>query len=81
MSGNSQINIRRTTGVMESEFNKKSRIRRFVRAYYNEGKVKLLDKKHSSGVLSSMIGCNALIDIKPGTEKLEIGDTVDIILI
>ena len=81
MSGNSEMNIRRTTGIMESEFNKKSRIRRFVRAYYNEGKVKLLDKNHSSGILSSMIGCNALIDIKPGTEKLEIGNTVDIILI
>ncbi|HCW53750.1 MAG TPA: molybdopterin molybdenumtransferase MoeA [Clostridium sp.] len=81
MSGNSKMNIRRTIGIMESEFNKKSKKRRFIRAYYNNGKVKLLDKKHSSGVLSSMIGCNALIDIKPGTEKLEIGNIVDIILI
>ncbi|MDI9208406.1 hypothetical protein MT361_07585 [Clostridium butyricum] len=28
-----------------------------------------------------MIGCNALIDIKQGTEKLKIGDKVNVILI
>lgn len=81
MSGNSEMNITRTAGIMESDFNKKSKVRRFIRAYYSDGKVKLLDGKHSSGVLSSMIGCNALIDIKAGTEKLEAGNNVDIVLI
>lgn len=81
MSGNSEMNIIRTTAVMESDFNKKSKVRRFIRAYHHNGKVKLLDGKHSSGVLSSMIGCNALIDIKAGTEKLEAGKEVDIVLI
>ena len=81
MSGNVEMNIIKTTGIMESNFNKKSKVRRFIRAYYNNGKVKLLDGKHSSGVLSSMIGCNALIDIKAGTEKLETGNNVNIILI
>lgn len=81
MSGNSEINIIKTTAVMESDFNKKSKVRRFIRAYHHNGKVKLLDGKHSSGVLSSMIGCNALIDIKAGTEKLEAGKEVDIVLI
>ena len=32
-------------------------------------------------MMSSMLGCNCLIDIKPGTKQLLKGDEVDIILI
>ena len=81
ISGNSKIKTKNITGIMYDDFNKSSKIRRFIRAFYEDGKVKLNNGSHSSGVLSSMIGCNALIDIKAGTEKLSIGDEVDIILI
>ena len=81
ISGNSKIKTKNITGIMYDDFNKSSKIRRFIRAFYEDGKVKLNNGSHSSGVLSSMIGCNALIDIKAGTEKLSIGDEVNIILI
>ena len=81
ISGNSKIKTKNITGIMYDGFNKSSKIRRFIRAFYEDGKVKLNNGSHSSGVLSSMIGCNALIDIKAGTEKLSIGDEVNIILI
>lgn len=81
ISGNSQLMTKNITAEMDSDFNKFSKVRRFIRARYENGKVKLNNEKHSSGILSSMIGCNALIDIKAGTEKLSIGDKVNIILI
>lgn len=81
ISGNSGVNTKKTIGVMNSNFNKSSKVRRFIRGYYENGIVELKDSKHSSGVLSSMVGCNALIDIKQGTEKLSIGDKVNVILI
>lgn len=70
----------RTKGVMDAEFRKASHGRRFIRAIYRDGRVGLPDGLHSSGVLASMKGCNCLVDIKPGTPSLEIGDEVDVVL-
>lgn len=61
---------------MADSFLKASHGRRFVRACYENGMVSLPKGLHSSGVLSSMKGCNCLIDIAPGTEKLAAGDVV-----
>lgn len=81
LSGNSNINIKRVKAIMETSFNKSSKVRRFIRGSYENGKVKLLNNKHSSGMLWSMIGCNALIDIKAGSEKLSVNEEVNIILL
>ena len=55
--------------ILESSFSKKSGQNRFVRAftYYKEGMyyTKLPDK-HSSGVISSLVGTNSLILVKAG---------------
>lgn len=72
----------RLTGKMEDEFLKESKGRRFIRAYYENGKVFLPRKGlHSSGVLSSMAGCNCVIDITPGTTQLLKGDEVTVVLL
>lgn len=63
-------------GILEHDFGKPSRVRRFVRARYEGGKVYLPEGLHSSGVLSSMIGCNCLIDIPNGSEDVHKGDEV-----
>lgn len=81
MSGDKSIRTKRTEAVLETDFNKKSNVRRFIRAFYNDSSVKLTNNKHASGILSSMKGCNCLIDIKAGTEALKKGDKVNIILI
>lgn len=81
LSGNSKIKTKRLKAIMESEFNKSSKVRRFIRGNYENGKVKILSNKHSSGMLWSMIGCNALIDIKAGSEKLSVNEEVNIILL
>ena len=81
MSGDESIRTRRIEAVLENDFNKKSKVRRFIRAFYNDGSIKLTSIKHASGMLLSMNGCNCLIDIKAGTESLKKGDKVEIILI
>lgn len=63
-------------GILEHDFGKPSRVRRFVRARYEGGKVFLPEGLHSSGVLSSMVGCNCLIDIPNGSEDVYKGDEV-----
>ena len=66
---------------MENEFPKKSGSRRFVRAVSASGMVRVPEGSHSSGALSSMKGCNCLIDIPAGNEELCKGDSVWIILL
>lgn len=63
-------------GILKHDFGKPSRVRRFVRARYEGGKVYLPEGLHSSGVLSSMVGCNCLIDIPNGSEDVHKGDEV-----
>lgn len=66
---------------LKSEFNKKSKNRRFVRAFYKDGFVYLNGDLHSSGAISSLKGCNCFIQIMPNTNKLTVDEEVDIILI
>lgn len=66
-------------GIMRDAFPKVSKNRRYIRAIYKEGKVSLPKGLHASGILSSMIGCNCLVEIPAGTKGLEIGDQVVVV--
>lgn len=81
LSGDVDLEQRSIKSVMEDDFLKSSKGRRIVRGIYKNNKVYLPQGGHSSGMMSSMLGCNCLIDIKPGTKQLLKGDEVDIILI
>ena len=71
----------RKEAILQDEFLKESRGRRLIRAIYDEGRVYLPKGGHSSGILGSMVGCNCLIDIKPGTPKLDKGEKVEVVLL
>ena len=77
ISGNDKILPQRVQAVLTDAFPKESRGRRFIRGYYENGKVRL-PEKHSSGSLFSMVGCNAFVDIPAGTGKLAKETEVDI---
>lgn len=81
MSGRPDLKIKRVRAVTESTFPKMSRVTRYVRGYYENGKVRIPDGSNASGILSTMCGCNCLIEIPAGTSRLERGDTADIILL
>lgn len=71
----------RQTAVLQNDFDKESSVRRLVRAIYENGMVQVPTGLHSSGVLGSMKGCNCLIDIPAGSQALQAGQRVNIIII
>ncbi len=79
MSGRPDLKIRRARAVTESTFPKMSRVTRYVRGYYENGRVRIPDGSNASGILSTMCGCNCLIEIPAGTQRLEAGDEAAIV--
>lgn len=80
MMQNPAIGLKEVTGVMADDFVKGIKGRRFIRAYWENGRFHLPNGLHSNGVLSSMTGCNCLIDTKTMEDKesksLKTGDKV-----
>lgn len=81
LSGRKDLKLRRLQAVAESNFPKRSVVTRYVRAYYEDGRVRIPKGLDASGILSSMCGCNCLIEIPAGTPKIETGDEVWIVLL
>ena len=71
----------RSSGVLTSPFRKASSGRRLVRAMISSGQVSLPAGGQVSGVLSSWMGCNCLIDIPAGSPALPAGTEVEVILL
>ena len=80
MMQNPAIGLKEVTGVMADDFVKGIKGRRFIRAYWENGRFHLPNGLHSNGVLSSMAGCNCLIDTQTMEDKecksLKSGDKV-----
>lgn len=69
-------------GALTQGFPKASPSRRFLRGVFRDGAVEIPEvKKHASGILSSMSGCNCLVDIPAGTQAVEPGGRVRVILL
>ena len=85
MMQNPAIGLKEVAGVMADDFVKGIKGRRFIRAYWERGEFHLPNGLHSNGVLSSMAGCNCLIDTKTMEDKesksLKTGDKVSAILL
>ena len=80
LSGDEKIALRQAQAVLTDAFPKASKGRRFIRAYYEDGKVRL-PQQHASGSLFSVVGCNAFVAIPAGTDPLEPGTEVDVVLL
>ena len=80
LSGEDRFLPRRTTAVVEGSFPKGSQVRRFLRGGCHEGRV-TLSGKNASGLLSSLVGCNCLVDLPAGSGPVSSGDTVSVLLL
>jgi molybdopterin molybdotransferase len=70
--------------VLRSGFDKKSSSRRFLRGKLvreTDTEYVELVGKNSSGVLSSLLECNCLVDVPAGTGALSAGDTADVLIL
>ena len=65
------------TAVLSSGYDKVNRLRRLIRAKYENGRVYLPTKGHHSSVLGDLRYCNCYIDLDADT-AVKIGDTVRI---
>ena len=81
LAGQTACSLRRGKGRLTGAFPKASPGRRLIRARCEGDCVRLTGTNHSSGSLSSMIGCNCLIDIPAGSGPLQEGDEVEVILL
>lgn len=77
MTGDGFYAPKAVEAVLPQGFYKSSPSRRLLRGRLENGTVVIPEvKKHASGILSSMAGCNCLLDIPAGTERIEAGETV-----
>lgn len=82
LSGDSSLQFRHRKAVLSTGFLKASPRRRFLRGIYKDGQVRLPETDaHPSGILSSMCGCNCLVDVKGGEKALEAGQIVEIVVL
>lgn len=65
------------TAVLQSDYPKVNRTRRFLRAKAEGGKVFLPTGVHASSVIYNLTECNCLIDLEPG-RQVRVGDEVRI---
>ncbi|MDR2355864.1 MAG: molybdopterin molybdotransferase MoeA [Clostridiales Family XIII bacterium] len=79
LTGDRTLTPVRVSAVLANDFNKKGGVRRFVRGRFDGVAVRLPDG-HSNGQIRSLIGCNCLIDIPPGSGGLKAGDRVFVLL-
>ena len=78
MTGDETCLMEKRQGIMEGDFQKKSRVRRFVRAVYKDGNVSFPQGIYSSGAIGTLRGCNCLLDIPAGTEGIKGGEKVTV---
>lgn len=76
LTGDPGCQMEQRQGVMAADFSKKSKMRRFVRAVYRDGKVTFPQGIYSSGAIGTLRGCNCLLDIPAGTQFLAAGEQV-----
>ncbi len=81
LSKDKSLNSRKQNVTLKGEFNKISKNRRFLRAYYENDIVFLNSTGHSSGEVFSSLDTNCFIDIPSGTKKLSSDETVTIVIL
>jgi molybdopterin molybdotransferase len=74
------LDVKTGKAILKSEYNKQNRMRRLIRAYAENGEVRLPSNIHSSSVIHNLTKCNCMIDLEAG-RKVGIGDEVKLIYI
>ena len=81
MTRNAKINMKRREAVLQNEFFKNGKARRFVRGYVSAEKVWIFGKNRDSGILSSMLRCNCLVEIPPHRPEVNKGERLCVYLL
>lgn len=77
MMGSAEYHVRVEKARLCSPYQKKIKMRRLIRAYAENGEVRIPSDVHASSVLSNLTACNCYIDIEDRKELSE-GDLVTV---
>jgi len=80
LSGNEDFELLKTTAKSTSSFNKKGDRAQFLKAIYNNNKVKILEGQNSS-MIHTFALANALVYVPENLNEIAINDTVNVILL
>jgi molybdopterin molybdotransferase len=81
MSRRPDLVPKREKAVLLTSYEKPGRVTRYVRAYYEDHQVRVADGSNSSGILSTLSGCNCLLEIPAGTGRLKKGEEAEVVLL
>lgn len=81
LKGSGNPYLQRMKAVLIDDYSKQSPTRRFVRAVVRDGKAYLEGHTGGNGDVYSTHETNALVEIPSGSEQLNAGETVDVILL
>lgn len=81
MTEDDALAVTRKKCRLNNEFMKKVTGRRYVRAFTDGEAVTIPSGLHSNGVLSTMAGCNCLIEMEGGKEGTRTGEMAEVILL
>ena len=81
MNGNDHFGMARSRATLMSDYDRPSPIRRFVRAFVQDGKAYIEGHLGGNGDIASGRGINALIEIPAGSDALKAGEEVRILFL
>lgn len=81
MAKDPSIPMKIDQAILENDYFKKCTGKKFVRAIFEKGKIRLPEGGYASGMIASMKDCNCLLEIEPGKNGYEKGDTIKILLL
>ncbi len=80
-TGNNRLEMLRGKAVLMDDYDKKSPVRRFIRAVVQDGKAYIEGHTGGNGDISSGRNINAMLDVPAGSAKIPAGSEVQVILI
>ncbi len=75
MMGSESFDVKCEKVILASEYPKKNKLRRLIRAYAEDGMVTIPSSVHASSVIGNLTECNCFIDLEAGREVAS-GDEV-----
>ena len=81
LAGDRRYRTEYREAVLENGYPKKSPTRRFVRAFFDDGTVRIAGGSNDSGILSNMAGCSCMVEFPSGSSKAEPGDKVRVVML
>lgn len=80
MSGRIDLMVKRQKAVSTKEYSSSLKVRRYIRAYFEDGNVTIAKGLNDNGVISNMCGCNCFVEVPEDVSNISKGDEVTVVM-